>query len=735
MSPPPFDHFGRPPRGPGIRRKGKFDPNDKSKVRHSTYGVWDMYEETYSSFGGRIPLPMYVAHYLEVIPSMPYVWRMIKDIASIREAWPLFVGYLVLEFFGAFLPALSLWYSGQLLDIVRTAVETRTVDTDALFRIASGRFACAIGERLVRYGSQRLAPTINKYIKQYYAIHLFHALSRLDLPTFEDSAIQRQIQQSFSPDSRSSIAWDAARMSLSVLSTVVRLLSQLVVLMGVLREQRDGMLLALLSFAHSLFSMSNFKRGFSGGGVWAATTKDDDYVTSEGLKKTVSTSSHRKELVAGGMWQPMLEEFAARIHRMGTRAGDFFDVITEHRMRERLGLGMLLQEPLKELPQIVFTLRAVQYPASIPLSLASLNLITQTTSDFTMTLYRLFEQSGSIVDKITSVRRLYELVNIPNRIEDGTEPYPEDASSLRMGVSVEFRNVSFCYPGSTAYALRNVSFKINQGQLCVVVGKNGSGKSTILKLICRLYDPTEGEIFIDGREIRTLKLDDLRRAMSVLFQDYTHFPLSIRENIGYGDPENRNDIERIRESARLGGAEEFIDKLDDGFDTYLDRPVNDYYAGLPEGTTSLFGRPVTYTRMRGMGRMAQVSSTGLSGGQMQRIALSRTFMRSVDTEARVGLLLFDEPSASLDPTAEHGMFFSLWFLLFPPYLFERLRKLRGQKSMIFSSHRFGNLTRHADIILYMNDAAVVEEGTHAELIEKGGEYARIWNLQAQAFIS
>jgi len=106
---------------------------------------------------------------------------------------------------------------------------------------------------------------------------------------------------------------------------------------------------------------------------------------------------------------------------------------------------------------------------------------------------------------------------------------------------------------------------------------------------------------------------------------------------------------------------------------------------------------------------------------MQRIALSRTFMRSLISEGGVGLLLFDEPSASLDPTAEHD-------------LFERLRQLRGNKTMIFSSHRFGNLTRHADVILYMNDSVIVEEGTHSELLKKQGDYARIWMLQAQAFL-
>jgi len=256
----------------------------------------------------------------------------------------------------------------------------------------------------------------------------------------------------------------------------------------------------------------------------------------------------------------------------------------------------------------------------------------------------------------------------------------------------------------------------------VIVGSNGSGKSTILKLTVRLYDPEDGQILLDGRDIRSLKLADLRQAVSVLFQDYTHFPLSIRDNIALGDPEHASDNARIERAAELGGASEFIARLPDGLDTYLERPVQDYYGDIPAGTHTLFGRRVDYGALRAAGGMTSTANMGLSGGQMQRLAVARTFMRSVVAdEPKVGLLLFDEPSASLDPTAEHD-------------LFQRLRELRGNKTMLFSSHRFGNLTRHADVILYMSDSVIVESGTHEQLLVHDGEYARIWKLQAQAFL-
>lgn len=702
-------------------QKGKLDFSDANRVKHTPVGVWDLYEQIQPEFV-HVPGSSRFQPYFEMVTSFPYVWRMIKDIGSIRTCWFLLAIYFGIEALASLLPAVALWYSGQLLSIVQTAVDERKVNTNILFQIAAGRLACSLVARLLRYGKKRVAVPLNDRIKKYYSVHIFHAMVRLDVPTFDDDAVQQQLEQSFSPNSRSSIAWDTVVMAIQIYSTALQLISQVSVLAGVLRGQRDGFLFATLSFSYAFFRWSSTERSTPmRSGVWAATTTNAEFIRLEGMKKLVSDPSHRKEIVAGGIWNYLHSQYTEGMKNLADGASDFFDTISAHRAKGGLTVAEIFSELFRELPQIVFTLRAVQYPASIPISLASLNLVTQTTQTFTYMLFNLFVETGSIAEKLSSVKRLYEVGNIPNRVVDGNESFPEDQQSLEMGISVEFRNVTFKYPGSDSYALHDVSFKIEKGQLCVIVGANGSGKSTILKLVARLYEPSDGQILINGKNIRTLKLDDLRLATSVLFQDYTHFPLSIRDNIGLGDPDSAEDEQKIHEAARLGGANEFIERLPDGFDTYLERPVKDYYSGLPEGTTSLFGRPVDYGRIRNMGGMDSSSTRSLSGGQMQRIALSRTFMRSLISQSSIGLLLFDEPSASLDPTAEHD-------------LFERLRHLRGNKTMIFSSHRFGNLTRHADLILYMNDSVVVEEGTHEQLLKKKGEYARTWTLQAQAFL-
>ncbi|KAF9072247.1 P-loop containing nucleoside triphosphate hydrolase protein [Rhodocollybia butyracea] len=722
--------FGRR-QGTHSNRKGNFDPNDESSVQHTKIGqVWELYEERQPElakipFSTRLNLERYIGIY--------------DRYRSIRALW-LYLGvYLALQFVLSLIPAVQLWYSGQLLAIVGSAVENRTVDKQLLFQVAASRVACSLADLVLRHFSNLISRPLNTRIKQYYTIHMFGVLARLDVPTYDDPLIQRQLEQAFPTNSRQSIVWRTVVGTIHIGSTAVMLISQLSVLFRVLKDQQDGPLLALLSFAHSLLSWTSDNNSLFTR-VWAATTQNDDFIKLSGLRKAIGDPAHRKEIVAGNMWEYMHSEYRRCITTLGEDAAEFFDVFNNFHQRRFPSLVSIIRRPIHELPQIVFTLRAVQYPSSIPLSLASLNLITSTTSSFSNTLLKLFIETGSISDNFATIRKMYEMIHIENRIQDGQSRIRKMLRSYRwvyrssLVIRTEFviyphRNVSFKYPESNSYALNNVSFKIAKGQLCVILGQNGSGKSTILKLIARLYDPSEGQILIDDRDIKTLKLTDIRRAMAVLFQDYTHFPLSIKENIALGDPGHSSDDSRIAKAAKFGGASEFIERLEDGYDTYLDRPVRDYYSGLPEGTMNLFGRAVSFGKIKGMGGMKSSESTSLSGGQMQRIALSRTFMRSLvseDSELGVGLLLFDEPLFLLKLI----MIFSTIF----PDLFERLRHLRGQKTMIFSSHRFGNLTRNADMILYMHDSVIVEEGSHEALIRAGGEYARIWNLQAQAFL-
>ncbi|KAJ7500376.1 P-loop containing nucleoside triphosphate hydrolase protein, partial [Mycena galericulata] len=274
------------------------------------------------------------------------------------------------------------------------------------------------------------------------------------------------------------------------------------------------------------------------------------------------------------------------------------------------------------------------------------------------------------------------------------------------------RNVAFSYPGSKSEenALHDVSFSIEAGQVVVIVGTNGSGKSTILKLLTRMYECTSGsgQILIEGQDIRDYKLDELRRATAMFTQDHHIYPLSLSENIGIGNPEQASNEHLIEESAKKGRADAFISKYAEKYNTVLDPMV----VKLSDNVSEVEGDPLAQFQKE-LEKPAEIS-----GGERQRVAASRAFMRL--TSGRIKLLIADEPSSSLDPQGEFE-------------LFQNLMKERHGKTMIFVTHRFGPLTHHADLILCMKNGRLVEQGTHCDLMARRGEYFRLYDVQAQTF--
>lgn len=250
------------------------------------------------------------------------------------------------------------------------------------------------------------------------------------------------------------------------------------------------------------------------------------------------------------------------------------------------------------------------------------------------------------------------------------------------GHTIELKNVSFSYPGTQRKVLDGVSFKINAGETAVLVGFNGAGKTTLIKLITRLYDPTEGEILLDGINIKEYSVSDLYKIFGIIFQDFGKYAVSAGENIRFGNIQN-DSVEDIIKAAEASGAHGFIKDFEKGYDTQLTRFFD------PDGTD-------------------------LSIGQWQKLSVARAFYSDSD------ILILDEPTASLDAIAEQE-------------IFKEFDELRRDKTTVFVSHRLSSAVG-ADVIIVLDNGRVTEIGNHRELMEKEGLYHRLFTTQAQRYI-
>lgn len=276
------------------------------------------------------------------------------------------------------------------------------------------------------------------------------------------------------------------------------------------------------------------------------------------------------------------------------------------------------------------------------------------------------------------MNNLYGFLSVKPITAPPAEPKPVP-TVIRHGI--EFRNVSFQYANREGFALRDVSLLIRPGEKLALVGANGAGKSTFIKLMTRLYDPTAGSILLDGTDLREFDVNELRRLMSVVFQDFVEYSATISENIGFGDIAALDDHARIEEAASKGGADEVVATLPLGYDTQL--------GWWDEHATSL------------------------SGGQWQKLAISRAFMRDAQ------ILVLDEPTSALDAEKEYD-------------LFKRFRTLTEGRISVLISHRFSTV-RIADRIAVLDQGRMIELGSHTELLQQGGTYAKLFNLQAEGY--
>ena len=309
------------------------------------------------------------------------------------------------------------------------------------------------------------------------------------------------------------------------------------------------------------------------------------------------------------------------------------------------------------------------------LTIGELTFLSGAIMQASANIQQIFSALASIADQALFLTDLLAFLEMRPTIYSKSNALPAPRPMQR---GFEFRNVSFRYPGNPRMILDGLNFRLTPGERVALVGENGEGKTTIVKLLTRLYDPLEGQILLDGVDLREYDLDDLYREIAVIFQDFMRYEMSVRENIAVGEVDGLAHMDALEAAARKSMAADVIGRLPRRYDQMLGR------------------------RFEG--------GVELSGGEWQKVALARAYLRDAQ------LLILDEPTAALDARSESEVF-------------RRFAELTCGKTALFISHRFSTV-RMADRVVVLQDGKISEDGSHAQLTSLGGRYAEMLELQA-----
>ncbi|CAE6456333.1 unnamed protein product [Rhizoctonia solani] len=628
---------------------GESKPNVPLRFHQKQLGVWMLYFPASDSwrypitpfgFNASWKLPRIVQH-------VGLVWRFTNEAVSVGST--VFGLYFFTLMIASVMPSIQLHNDSRIMNLAEQILTDQANRTQA--RKDFERFFIAyLAILMVGWTVRRLKAYSSLIVEQRVSLHfmkrILSAHCRLDISTAEESFVKSQLVRA---TEQSSDAWSILQ-NLAEAISIISEVAGLVTTVRPLLASRDGTnpftwVCLIHPFVSDLHNIWSYKRFYT-------IVINPYWLRMKALFKLGTSSEYKKEIMGSGLGDYIQTQYAESISALGDTCTKDPEVQIEER---RLFGWEDFNAVFESAPLLLCAWSVIKDKDNF--NLTSLVMMQQTISVMHSVTWNIVAKGKNTSKLFKDLATLYEVLEAKPSFVDGRRSYPDDSRSEKKGMAVEFQGVSFKYPSTSKPVIKDMSFKIDSGQLCVIVGENGSGKSTTIGLITRLYDIDSGNILVDGRSVRDYKVSTLRRAANIMYQDYHHLPLTIRDNILLGHPECDDPEKEVEDAAKLGGAYDFVQKLPLKFDTNIE-PMRTGFASWGGGDNhSDQYKSISDTE----------KPTKLSGGEWQRLALSRTFMKNSDD---VRLLCYDEPSASLDPKAEYE-------------IFERLRSLRGDKTMIF----------------------------------------------------
>lgn len=594
-----------------------------------------------------------------VFTSLPRVLRLVWSTQAFFTST-----LLVLSILQGLMPAVTVLITRWLIDSVVYGIIHHTINPiwlPVIFQLAAG-----LVSNLLSTFSNTSQQLLQELVSNRTQLLILEKANTLDLAFFENAEFYDKLRNASDQSTYQPVTM--VSQTFGLLQTLVTLLSMIVILLQLAWWLA---IIALIVPIPSFIASSRY--GWRGYQLMRSQSPERRLMAY--FNQVMTTDRYNKEIKLFDLGSFFIERFR-------DLAVKFYEEKKSVLLRRYL-IGFLWTSITVIANSAIYFYVALQAVLG-RISLGGLTLYTQTAIQTGQNFQSFLNGVSSTYENNLYVNTLFEFLEYEPKLVSPENPQPIEVAAETKGLEIEFRDVSFTYPDKnpeTQAALRKVSFTIQAGEAIALVGYNGAGKTTIVKLLTRLYDPDEGEILIGGRNIKEYDLKELREHVGVIFQDYVTYYMSARENIGVGRIADVENQSMVVSAAQKSGANAVIEGLNEGYDTML-------------------------------GRWFQ-KGTQLSGGEWQKVALARAFMRDA------GILILDEPTSSLDAQAEYDVF-------------AKFRVLTHGKTAVFISHRFSTV-RLADRILVLEHGGIIESGSHAQLMELDGRYAELFNLQAEAY--